>query len=59
MIPVYDVLTIYGTRQKTFQSKYHAENYIRQLAKEIDPDLIELHKRNLTTEEFIWENLED
>lgn len=58
-IQVWDVQTIYGTRAKTFQRKHHAEDYMRQLAKEYDRELIEIHKRNLTTEDFIYENLED
>lgn len=59
MIPVYDVQTFYGTHQKTFQRSYNAEKYFNQLAKEYDPDLIEVYKRNVTEEEFCYENIED
>ena len=58
MIKVYDVQTIYGTRQKTFQRRHHAEKYFRQLSEEY-PDLVEFYERNLTIEEFCYENLDD
>lgn len=59
MIPVYDVQTFYGTRLKTFQRIYNAEKYFNQLAKEYDPNLIEVYKRNVTEEEFCYENIAD
>lgn len=59
-IPVWDVQTFYGTEQKTFQKQYHAEAYKgRLIMRGYDPDLIEMHKRNLTTEEFNMTDLED
>lgn len=59
MIPVYDVQTFYGTHQKTFQNRRHAEDYVRKLAEEIDLDLIEMHRREVTVEEFNLTDLED
>ena len=59
MIPVYDVQTFYGTRQKTFQCRYHAEQYCKQLCKTYDTDLIEIKRRLLTEEEFIYTDIDD
>lgn len=59
MIPVWDVQTFYGTRQKTFQVRHHAEQYCKKLCQTYDADLIEMKKRLLTQEEFIYENLDD
>ncbi len=59
MIPIYDVQTVYGTRQKTFQHSWNANCYAIQLEKEYDRDLIENKKRNVTTEEFCYEDLAD
>ena len=59
-IPVWDVQTFYGTKQKTFQKQYHAEAYKGKLIMMgYESDLVEIHKRNLTTEEFNMEYLED
>lgn len=59
MYTLYHVQTFYGTHQKTFQSLYHAERYMSQLAREIDPDLVELSKMKVTAEEFILIDLDD
>ena len=59
MIPVWDVQTFYGTHQKTFQKKYNAEKYFNQLSCGYDRDLIEIHRRELTTEEFNLTDVED
>ena len=59
MITVYDVQTFYGTRQKTFQHLYNAKNYYYQLTKEYDSNLIEVSKRNITEEEFCYEDIDD
>lgn len=59
MYKVYDVQTFYGSFQKTFQSRYHAEEYFNRLARSYDKDLIELIERTVTVEEFCLENLED
>ena len=58
MIKVYDVQTFYGTKAKTFQHIYNAEKYYRKLCEEcecVDP----ITTRELTTEEFVYENIED
>lgn len=59
MYKVYDVQTIYGSHQKTFQRKHHAEEYFRKLAGTFDRDLIEMHERELDLDDFILEDLED
>lgn len=59
MIPLYDVQTFYGTRQKTFQHSWNAEAYAVTLEKEYDRDLVEISKRNVTEKEFCYENLAD
>ncbi len=59
MIPVYDVQTVYGTEQKTFQHSWNAGAYKIRLEKEYDRDLIEIKKRNVTQEEFCYEDLAD
>lgn len=59
MIPVWDVQTFYGTRQKTFQCRYHAEQYCKKLCQTYDADLIEMEKRLLTEEEFIYTDIDD
>ena len=59
MIPVYDVQTFYGTRQKTFQCRYHAEQYCKKLCQTYDADLIEIKRRLLTEEEFIYTDIDD
>ena len=58
MIKVYDVQTFYGTKQKTFQHRYNAEEYYNKLCCEYDCT-IEMSTRMLTTEEFVYENIED
>lgn len=58
MIKVYDVQTFYGTFPKTFQNPIHAQKYWEQLKKEhecMDPIMV----RNVTEEEFCYENIED
>lgn len=59
MYTVYDVQTFYGTRQKTFQNRWNAEQYCRKLCQTYDTDLIEMKKRLLTQEEFIYTDLDD
>lgn len=59
MITVYDVQTFYGTKAKTFQHLHNAERYYDQLCYEYDPALVEFYRREVTHEEFVWENLED
>lgn len=58
-IPVYDVQTVYGTEQKTFQHIWNASAYKIQLEKDYDRDLIEVKKRNVTRDEFCLEDLAD
>ena len=58
MIPVFDVQTFYGTHQKTFQRKHHAEEYRSELLLKyecVDP----IHTRYLTVEEFCYEDIAD
>lgn len=58
-IPVYDISTVYGTKAKTFHRRHHAEEYFRELRREYEPELLEVHTRYLTEEEFCYENLDD
>ena len=58
-ITVWDVQTFYGTRQKTFQRQHHAEAYARVLGREYDPDLVEVSRREVTEEEFCYEDIDD
>ena len=59
MYKVYDVQTIYGSYQKTFQRKHHAEDYFRKLADMYDRDLVEMYEREISLENFVLEDLED
>lgn len=59
MYKVYDVQTIYGSHQKTFQRKHHAEEYFRKLTDMYDKDLVEICQRELYLDDFILEDLED
>ena len=59
MYTVYDVQTFYGTRQKTFQNRWNAEQYLRHLAREYDMDLLEFHTRRISRDEYILTDFAD
>lgn len=59
MITVYDVQTFYGTHCKTFQRIHNAKKYADRLTEEYGKDLVEFYKRNVTEQEFCYEEIED
>lgn len=59
MYTVYDVQTFYGTRQKTFQNRWNAEQYLKFLAREYDADLLEFHRRKISQEDYILTDFAD
>ena len=58
-IVVYDVQTFYGTCQKTFLSAGKARDYYKRLSREYDGCVDPIHKRYVTDEEFVYEDLAD
>lgn len=57
---VYDVQTVYGTREKTFINYIHAIDYYKQLSRDFDgPDLIEFNTLHISENDFIYMDFDD
>ena len=56
---VYDVQTVYGTREKTFINSIHAIDYYKQLSRDYDPDLIEFNTLHISENDFIYMDFDD
>lgn len=59
MLTIYCVQTFYSTKEKCFQKEYNARRYFNQLAKNIDPDLLEFYRLEVSQDDFINITIDD